>query len=93
MSNQQCIECLSPACFWDIDRESFDMDKYPAFIIARVLEVGNVQDWKLLLNYYGIDKIAKECMTLRYMHPRDLAFVTAMSGTNKEDYRCYQNKQ
>lgn len=92
MTNKNCIERLSAACFWDTNRDEFDMDQYPAFIIARVLEVGNINDWKTLVAYYGIERIAKECMTLRHMSSQDLAFVATMSGTKREDYRCYHSK-
>ena len=48
------IDKLSAGLFWDIDLEDLSgMDKYPSFIIQRVLEFGVLNDWKIILDYYG----------------------------------------
>jgi len=44
MSSKECIEKLSNVLFWDINKDQVDMDKYPAHIIQRVLEYGNMDD-------------------------------------------------
>jgi len=93
MGKRFFIERLSPVIFWDIDKEQFDPDKFPSHIILRVLEYGTLEDWRLVKTFYGMDKIVDVCKNARTMDPVSLAFVCAMSGTQKEDYRCYRIRQ
>lgn len=93
MSSKECIASLSAHLFWDTDRNEFDMDAYPAYIIQRVLEYGSLKDWHLIYSYYGLDKIVTTCQSLRTLDPRALSFVCGISKTSKEQYRCYHTKQ
>lgn len=40
MSSKECVASLSTHLFWDTERDGFDMDAYPAYIVQRVLEYG-----------------------------------------------------
>ena len=84
---------FSDNLFWDIEPTEFNMDKCPAQIIERVLEYGEWADWLSLCRYYGIDKIAQVCMTMRTLTPQALSFICLKSKTRKEDYRCYHIAQ
>ncbi|MCC8038465.1 MAG: hypothetical protein LIP02_10120 [Bacteroidales bacterium] len=86
-------ESLSPYLFWDMDTRGLDWDSFPAYIIQRVLEYGQMDDWRAIRDHYGVAKIAEHCKTLRTLDPVALAFVTCVSGTKKEDYRCYHYAQ
>lgn len=92
-NSETFIRRLSPVCFWDIDKDTFDPDQYPAHIIPRVLEYGTLEDWRLTKAYYGMDKIVEVCKKVRTLDAISLAFICAMSGTKKEDYRCYRIRQ
>lgn len=85
------IEKLSPVLFWDIDRDQFDPEKNSAQLIQHVLERGELDDWRLVRDYYGLDRIASDCKGLRTLSPEALAFVCTMTDTKKEDYRCYNS--
>lgn len=87
------INQLSPYLFWDMDRELTDMDTCPSQIIQRVLEYGTWKDWKLILSYYGLDKIVNVCRSLRTMDVKALSFICCISNTDKTEYRCYHTKQ
>jgi hypothetical protein len=93
MTKQECVQQLSAPCFWDTDRQTFDMDQYPAFIVSRVFEIGTLNDWRLLVSYYGLDRIVDVCKQLRNLDPVSLSFITAVSDTNPTDYRCYISRQ
>ncbi|WP_455663818.1 DUF6922 domain-containing protein [Phocaeicola sp.] len=92
MSSKESISKLSPHLFWDIDIANADMDTCPAQIIQRVLEYGNLKDWHLIRNYYGLEKIVSVCQSLRTLDPKALAFICCISETSKEQYRCYHTK-
>ena len=87
------IEKLSPVLFWDIDREQFDPEKNSAQLIQHVLECGELDDWRMVRDYYGLDRIASDCRGLRSLSPEALAFVCNMTDTQKEEFRCYNFRQ
>lgn len=93
MNSKECVEQLSKLCFWDVDTSQFDMDLYPSFIIPRVLEYGTFEDWRLIHNYYGLEKIVEVCKNVRSLDAVALSFICTISDTKKEDYRCYRIKQ
>ena len=93
MSSKECIARMSKVLFWDMDIDEADMDKYPAHFIQRVLEYGNMDDWRLLRSYYGLPKIVEECKQLRTLDPVCLSYICAISQTKPEEYRCYHFRQ
>lgn len=84
---------LSSTLFWDVDLKEVDLDKQASFFIQRVLEYGDLHDWSLIQSYFGLDVIVAECKKLRTLDPVCLSFITAISHTKKEDYRCYHTAQ
>ena len=42
-----------------------DMGKAPAQIIQCVLEYSEMNDWRLILDYYGLNRIVEVCKQLR----------------------------
>ena len=86
-------ESLSPYLFWDIDKDYFDAEKNSAQLIKRVLEYGELNDWRTIRDYYGLERIANDCKALRTLQPEALSFVCVVTNTKKEDYRCYNFKQ
>ena len=90
---EEILSKFSDHLFWDVDRNTVDMERNASFMVQRVLEYGLLSDWIQLRSYYGIDRIAKEAMTLRSLEPRALSFIANLSKTKKEDYRCYILRQ
>lgn len=93
MTANECINLLSSYLFWDIDKKMLDLDTCPKQVIQRVLEYGTLNDWKLILSYYGINRIVEESQGLRSLDPKALSFICCISGTKKENYRCYHLQQ
>ncbi|WP_410492092.1 MULTISPECIES: DUF6922 domain-containing protein [Bacteroides] len=48
---------------------------HPSYIIQRVMEYGQLEDWHLIRSYYGLDKIVSVCQSLRSLDPRALAYM------------------
>ena len=42
---------------WEYDLETFNYDKSFKIVIERILERGNIEEWREILNYYGEQKI------------------------------------
>ena len=93
MSQLECIHGFSDYIFWDVDRDSVDLDKNAPFVIRRVLEYGQLSDWKVLLGYYGLDGIVKVSKQLRSLEPKALSFISIISQTPIEQFRCYNTRQ
>lgn len=93
MNSKECISKLSKGIFWDVDSEKLDMNEYPAYVIPRVMEYGNMDDWRLINQFYGLEKIVEVCKQVRTFDPMCLSFLCAISHTKKEDYRCYHFRQ
>lgn len=89
----EIIKKFSYHLFWDTDREKLDMVQHRAFIIKRVLEYGLWEDWKLLRHCFTIQEIAETAIDFRELDPKTLAFVSTISNTPKESFRCYTTKQ
>lgn len=84
---------LSQYLFWDMDVDLLDVETNSAQLIQRVLEYGELDDWRNIRDFYGLERIANDCKKLRSLNPKALSFVCAITGTKKEDYRCYHIRQ
>ena len=74
------ITNFSKGLFWDVNILNMsDMDKYPLFIIQRVLEYGTMNDWKTILSYYGLNKIVNLCKQMRTLPPIACLLYTSPS--------------
>lgn len=93
MSSTEILESFSPNLFWDADVTQIDMSLHAPYIVQRVLEYGLYEDWQLLLQYYGLDAITATAKGLRTLEPTALAFISTISHTPKEQFRCYIFRQ
>ena len=53
MSSKECICKMSSYLFWDTDINNVDMDMHPSYIIQRVMEYGQLEDWHLIPSFLG----------------------------------------
>jgi len=93
MSSRECLSKFSKNLFWDADESQIMMDVHAAYIIQRVLEFGQMNDWRLINQYYGLQRITEECKKMRTLDPVCLSFICTISHTKEEDYRCYHFRQ
>ncbi len=93
MQKKRHSDNFSSHLFWDVPKSSVDLDKYPQFIVKRVLEYGLLDDWFFIKNYYGIEKIAEIAKKLKELEPRALSYIAAVSKTPREKFRCYNYQQ
>jgi hypothetical protein len=84
---------LSKTLFWDVDPYTVDAEKHAAFIVDRVLQMGTLEEFKSIKNYYGKKRIASIAKNLRYMDNRVLHFCSAYFNVPLNQFRCYKLKQ
>ena len=51
---------LNKALFGDIDFNSLNGKRHARFIIERVVQEGDISDWKLIKSYFGLEKIKSD---------------------------------
>ena len=50
---------IRKSLFWDVDYKKLNYQKDANFIIGRVLDFGNLKEYKEILKFYGLSKIKK----------------------------------
>lgn len=93
MALDEYVMRFSTNLFWDMDKELLSMEACPTQIIQRVLEYGGMDDWRLLLSYYGLERVVIETKKMRSLDPKALSFISCISNTSKKEYRCYHTQQ
>jgi hypothetical protein len=48
---------ISDALLWEYDLDTFHWDKSYKIVIERVLERGNLNEWREIVKFYGKEKI------------------------------------
>lgn len=92
MSDREYINSFSDFLFWDVEKDSIDLESNAPFVVSRVLELGRFNDWRLLVSKYGIPRIAEIAQNLRTLDPKALSFICALTSIPKESFRCYTTK-
>jgi hypothetical protein len=80
---------FSTNLFWDADPAELDMEQHAAYVVGRVLDYGTWEDWKLICQYYGMDKIKTIALNLRSMERKSLSFIATVTNTPENQFRCY----
>ena len=93
MNEGDYIQSFSEYLFWDVDKSSIDLDANAPYVVRRVLELGQLSDWYLLVQRYGIPRISSIAQNLRTLEPKALSFISVVSSVPKESFRCYTMKQ
>ncbi len=87
------ISHFSVHLFWDTDPNLLDFDTHKEFIIQRVMEYGLMQDWEIIKQVYGLEKIKEVALQLRYLDDISVSFLATLFNLDKQQFRCYKNKQ
>lgn len=65
---------INPALLWEYDLDTFNYDKSYKIVIERVLERGNLKEWKEMVNYYPKEKILETIEWSAQLEQRDKDF-------------------
>ena len=86
------VERLSPALFWDVDRDAVDETAHRRTIIQRVLERGSLNDWRAIRSTYTLPVIVSEAQQMRSLEPTALSFVACLGHVPEESFRSFTSK-
>jgi hypothetical protein len=42
---------------WEYDWDTIDFERLATVVVERVIERGNIKDWKAILHFYGVQRI------------------------------------
>ncbi len=65
---------INTALLWEYDLETFNYDKSYKIVIERVLQMGNLQEWKNMYNYYSEAQILETIEWSAQLDKRDKDF-------------------
>jgi hypothetical protein len=74
MEGAAWVDKLSDILFWDVDRSLVDPGKHIRWIIERILERGDYEDWTLLKRNVSKETLQKEYDRLR-IDPKSKNFM------------------
>jgi hypothetical protein len=90
---QKAKPILEKKIFWDVDFAKIDYDKYPAWVIERVFERGDVDDIRQVRSYYGDEKVIASLTKAKWLRYDIFVFCKNLFNLKANDFRCYILKQ
>jgi len=84
---------LSPHLFWDIDIGSLDAQKNKTIIIERAFDRGDLNDIKLIVNFYGIETIKNEIIKAGFLDKKTICWASNFLKIPKTKFLCYKKIQ
>jgi hypothetical protein len=87
------ISQLNPVYFWDVDYSRLDPVQSKRLIIERIFTLGNMQEIKLVIDFYGKKEVVRTLCSLNYLEPKNLHFISFLFHIPKRNFRCYQPMQ
>ncbi len=87
--NTYAISDFSPYLFWDIDKSILDFRSGEVHIIEKVALYGQVGDWKIAKDVYGLERLKQVIMNMRYLDKKSLNFFAHIFKEDKSSFRCY----
>lgn len=77
--------------FWDVDIEQLNEEKNASFIIGRILDFGNLKEWKYIKNRYGEKRIIEAAKKHVFSDPRSAAFWARILSLPADQVTCTRN--
>jgi hypothetical protein len=65
---------IPPYLLWEYDYDTFNFDKSYKLAIERVLQMGNLEQWQSIYDFYGEQKILESIEWSAQLEERDKAF-------------------
>jgi hypothetical protein len=77
--------------FWDVDFQKLDKKRDAEFIIGRVLDFGNLKEWKEINNLYNALTIKKVAQKHIFTDPRSANFWSKILHIPLKKLQCTRN--
>ena len=79
---------LSKNIFWDVNFKKLDYQKNADFIIERVLNYGDEEDFQKIKKIYGISKIKEIARKTNYISKKNINFWSIIFNISPNLFKC-----
>ena len=79
---------MRPTLFWDVSPGKLGIEENAQFIVGRVLDFGNLKEWKAVKDFYGLSKIRKVAEKHIFFDPRSANFWSIILNIPLKRLRC-----
>ena len=86
VTNTNIKSIFRPSLFWDADK--IDAVKHASYIIARILDFGDIEDVQKLRRMYSDEKIGHVIRTRRGLSPRTGKYWAVKLGIPLKEVSC-----
>jgi len=76
------------SCFWDVDFDKLNPQKYPYFVIERILEYGNKKDVGWLAKNFPKDTIKETIISSRSLSSKSTNFWALILNLDRNKVLC-----
>jgi len=85
---------VSPHLLWDVDNSKIDWEAMKVFIVERVIERGDENDFYAIFRMYGGPEGVREIVKkTTFTDPRDEAMARALFNLKISDLECYERRR
>jgi hypothetical protein len=84
---------LSRRLFWDVEYDKIDWDEKWFWVIERVIQRGDMEDFGQIFKYYGKTKIKNVAQEAKYFDTLTLNFLKDYFKLEKSQIKCYSTPQ
>ncbi len=92
-SNSAIIKKLNKQYFWDVDLSGLGAPSAKRIIIERVFTMGDVDDMKMVISFYGKDDVIEVLRAIPYMDIKSFNFILKLFNKSAEEFKCYRQKR
>jgi hypothetical protein len=72
---QKLVPAIRPHLLWEYDLTDFNFEKSADIVIERIIERGNMEEWRQMLRHYGIQKVLAVARSSRQLDVRHKQFT------------------
>lgn len=69
------LHIINPALLWEYDLETFNYKKSYKIVIERILQMGNLEEWRNMVKYYSTEQILGTIEWSAQLDKRDKEFA------------------
>jgi len=84
---------LKQEYFWDVNLSTLDEKISKRLIVERIINLGNLQEIKLIIDHYGKEDVIATICNLNYLNPKTLNFFSLIFNVPKKKFKCYIRRQ
>jgi hypothetical protein len=87
------MPCFTRNILWDINPETFDIQKGRRLVVHRVLTLGTLEDLHLLKKLYSLADIRNEVLKIKDRDAKVLNFISFWLSIPREQFACCTHRQ